>query len=186
MVMIGDFSQLLARENLRHEILEKLLPLNSRFKLVLPENQMVTKSYAANYRQEAPSEEKSFDIRLDKVNPPLEIPARYRSVVWQVENSGGILEPGTYYRAKIYGSTPRRVLAIPLKAVSGKNDQRVFLASSDNRLMEGQVRTGVQDDEYIEVLEGLNEGDVVVLAGREGLIPGSNVQVILDASQGKQ
>ena len=114
MVMIGDFSVLLARENVRHEIMEKLLPLNSRFKLVLSENQTVSKAYAANYRQEEIFKEQSFDIRLGTVNPPLDAPARYRSVVWQVENPGGVLEPGTYYRAKIYGTTGRRVLAIPI------------------------------------------------------------------------
>jgi RND family efflux transporter MFP subunit len=186
MVMIGDFSSLQARENMRHEILEKLLPLDSRFKLVLSENQTVSKAYAANYRQEKFSAEQSFDIRLDQVNPPMDVSARYRSVVWQVENPGGVLEPGTYYRAKIYGTTARRVLAMPIKAVSGITDQRVFLVSSDNRLMEGRVRTGVRDDEYIEILDGLKEGDVVVLTGREGLVPGSSVQVILEASPEKQ
>ncbi len=184
-VMIGDFSVLLARENIRHEFLEKLLPFNSNFKLVLPDNQPVSKAYAATFHKANPSGERSFDIRLSKVEPELSIPSRYRSVTWQVENSGGELEPGTYQQVKIYGTEKRQVLAIPRVAVNGEKDLWVFIVSQDDKLMERHIRTGIQDDEYVEILEGLQEGDVVVVSSREGLLPQLKVQVMLEASSEK-
>lgn len=179
-VMLGDFSTLQARETMSNEILEKLLPLDSRLKLALPEGQPASKAYAANYRQDSVSGDRNFDIRIEQVNPPLNVPARNRSVVWRVDNPGGSLEPGTYYRAKIYGTTPRRVLAIPRKAVSGKMDLKVYTVTADNRMAEARVKIGVHDDEYVEILSGLTEGDIVVLSGREGLSAGSKVQALLE------
>ena len=186
MVMIGDFATLSARENMRQEMLEKLLPLDSTFQLVLPENRTISKSYASNYRQEGATGELSFAIRLDKINPPLEVAAPYRSVVWQVENAGGLLEPGTYYRAKIYGTKKRRALTVPRKAVTGKTAYKVFVIAADGRLTERVVRTGIHDDEYVEIAEGLQEGDVVALTGLEGLQPGAKVQVVLESATKNQ
>lgn len=181
MVMIGDFATLTARENMRQEILEKLLPLDSPFLLVLPENRTVSKSYASNYRQESATGDRSLSVRLDKIYPPMDVPAPYRSVVWKIENAGGLLEPGTHYRAKIYGTQNRRVLTIPRKAITGKTNLRVFAISADNRLTEKTIRIGIQNDEYVEVVAGLNEGDIVALNGLEGLQSGSKVQVVLES-----
>ena len=180
LVMIGDFSSLLARENLRQEVLEKILPTESGFRLVLPENQPVSKAYDANYHQEKMADGMSFAIRLQQVTPPLNVPAPYRSVVWQVDNAGGILEPGTYYRAKIYGTQKRRILAIPRQAVSGRTESQVLVVAPDGRLTEKKIVTGIHDDAYVEVLEGLQEGEIVALTG-QGLRSGARVQAILDA-----
>ncbi len=186
MLMIGDFSTLSARENMRQEVLEKLLSLDSAFQLVLPENRTISKSYASNYRQEGATGELSFAIRLDKINPPLEVAAPYRSVVWQVENAGGLLEPGTYYRAKIYGTKKRRVLTVPRKAVTGKTALKVLMIAADGRLAERTVRIGIQDDEYVEIIDGLQESDVVALTCLEGLQPGTKVQVVLESAPKNQ
>ena len=39
------------------------------------------------------------------------------------------------------------------------------------------IRTGVHDYEYIEVVEGLDEGDVVITSGIEGLNVGIRIVV---------
>lgn len=181
-VMIGDFSTLSVRENMRQEMFERLLPLDSSYLLVLPENRDIDKSYASNYRQEGAGGERSFKIRPEKINPPPEIAAPYRSVVWRIENPGGLLEPGTYYRAKICGTQKHHVLSISRKSVAGKTNMKVFVIDADNRLIERTIRTGIQDEEYVEVIDGLKEGEVIAVTGVEGLSTGAKVQVVLDPS----
>lgn len=185
-VMIGDFSTLSARENMRQEVFETLLPLDSSYRLVLPENLDINKSYASIYRQDSTPGERSFKVRPEKISPPPEIPAAYRSVVWQVENAGGLLEPGTYYRAKICGTQKRHVLSVSRKAVAGKNQMKVWVVGADGRLVERTIQTGIQDDAYVEVLGGLNEGEIVAVTGLEGLRAGAKVQVVLEASAPSQ
>lgn len=179
LVLIGDFSHLIIRENVLHEKLEKLLSVPF-LRLGLKEGQAVNKAYEARFHQAKLSDEKSFAVTMVKVEPPLEVPSKYRSVIWHVENAAGELEPGTYYQAKLYGAEKRRVLAVPLEAISREEPRKVFVVSEDSRLQERVVKIGVQDDEYVEILEGLNEGDIVALAGRAALSTGLKVQVSLE------
>ena len=60
------------------------------------------------------------------------------------------------------------------------------MIAADGRLTERVVRTGIHDDEYVEIAEGLQEGDVVALTGLEGLQPGAKVQVVLESATKNQ
>ena len=43
-----------------------------------------------------------------------------------------------------------------------------------------EVSVGVQDKEYIEILAGVSEGDVVITSGKEGLESGTKAAVQLE------
>ena len=43
-----------------------------------------------------------------------------------------------------------------------------------------KVVTGMDDGEYIEILSGLKEGEVVVTGGTEGLSDGFRAEIVLD------
>ena len=43
-----------------------------------------------------------------------------------------------------------------------------------------QIETGKADKEYIEVTEGLNEGDVVIVSDTRGLKEGTLVEVSIE------
>ena len=185
-VMIGDFSTLSARDTMRQEMFERLLPLDASYRLALPETLDINKSYASSYRQVSATDERSFKIWPEKISPPPEVPATFRSIVWKVENAAGLLEPGTYYRAKISGTQKRHVLSISRKAVTGKSQLKVWVVGADGRLAERTIRTGIQDDAYTEVLDGLSEGDIVAVTGLEGLQAGAKVQAVLETSAPSQ
>jgi HlyD family secretion protein len=62
------------------------------------------------------------------------------------------------------------VLSLPIQAVTAKEEEDnddefyevVFVQSADTVIMK-TVTTGIQDDEYIEILTGLEEGEVAVV-----------------------
>ncbi|BFG71496.1 efflux RND transporter periplasmic adaptor subunit [Sediminibacterium sp. KACHI17] len=97
--------------------------------------------------------------------------------------------PGMSASADIQTNTKQNVLAVPLNAVTTreknsdeKNDKSktssstddktgiddeaveevVFVVQKDNKVKKVKVKTAIQDLNYIEVLEGLNDGDQVV------------------------
>ncbi len=116
----------------------------------------------------------------------MDVPARYRTVLFKIDNSSGLLEPGTFYQVKISGTDRRRVLAVPLEALMGDKELFVYIVGTDGRLKAQPVRKGMQDDEYAEIVSGLNEGDTVVVVGKEGgLAPGMKVQVTLELPDSK-
>ncbi len=54
-------------------------------------------------------------------------------------------------------------LAVPTKAVLGHGNQRYVYRAESERIVRVPVRTGIGNYERTEIIEGLNQGDVVVL-----------------------
>lgn len=91
-----------------------------------------------------------------------------RTVKGRVEtaNASGKLKPGMYGEVRIIARTPVRILAVPEAAVrtmAGKTV--VFLPSAGGTFARREVRTGRQIEGYVEIVEGLREGDRVVTDG---------------------
>ena len=60
----------------------------------------------------------------------------------------------------------------------------VFVVKADNTLERRQVKTGTDDGEFIEVLEGLSNDEVVVTSGMQGLTEGVKVSITLETEGG--
>lgn len=58
------------------------------------------------------------------------------------------------------------VLRVPTQVI--RQDNKVWVLDQDNRLEERTLKTGLANWAYTEVLEGLAEGDQVLLSGNEG------------------
>ncbi|MES2779169.1 MAG: efflux RND transporter periplasmic adaptor subunit [Bacteroidota bacterium] len=96
-----------------------------------------------------------------------------------------VFRPGMSASVEIQTEHAANVIALPIEAVTtrnkadldttatgpkskrklekGKDDAEVvFVCNADNKLVIREVKTGVQDDKYIEIISGLKEGDEVV------------------------
>jgi Cu(I)/Ag(I) efflux system membrane fusion protein/cobalt-zinc-cadmium efflux system membrane fusion protein len=93
-----------------------------------------------------------------------------RTVKARIElvNPGLALKPDMYANVNIQAETVTGALALPGNAVlsSGKG-QTVFVALGEGRFAPRQVKTGVSDEDgYVQILEGLQEGDLVVTSAQ--------------------
>jgi HlyD family secretion protein len=78
--------------------------------------------------------------------------------------------PGMTASVDIETDERKGVLSLPIQAVTAKEEEDnddefyevVFVQSADTVIMK-TVTTGIQDDEYIEILTGLEEGEVAVV-----------------------
>ncbi|BBB90644.1 MAG TPA: efflux RND transporter periplasmic adaptor subunit [Methylomusa anaerophila] len=180
LVMIGELASLYFRNDVAGDILEQLQPLTGRFKLAVHRGDVMEKAYSSSLKDGGTTGgTDAFDLQITGVSPPPETPARYRTVEYRINNSAGLLEPGTYYQVRIYSTEKRQVLCVPQDAVMGGAAPFVFVVGPDSRLEQRPVRTGIQDDEYVEVQSGLSENEVVVVAGKYAeFVPGMKVQAI--------
>lgn len=81
--------------------------------------------------------------------------------------------PGMSASAEIITSTKKNVLCVAIESVSlrdlneednfDENTQVVFVVE-EGKIVQKEVKTGIQDDSYIEILEGVSAGEQVVSA----------------------
>jgi hypothetical protein len=75
--------------------------------------------------------------------------------------------PGIPVRVRLEGRRRERALLVPSSAVRARGEERTVRVVKDGAVSERRVRTGVESDGRVEVLEGLAEGErVVVVAAR--------------------
>lgn len=99
------------------------------------------------------------------VEPVLHADTRTARVRVPVPNPDGLLRPGMYARLDLQVDLGERFV-VPEQAVIYSGEQRVvFLDLGEGRLQPRKIITGLRNDGYIEVLEGLSFGDIVVTSG---------------------
>ena len=106
-----------------------------------------------------------------------------RYVVWEIDNSSGILEPQTYSNMYIRSEQDMSVLAVPLSAMVDQNNNAVYVWTSEGTVERRDIRVGANDGEYAEVLEGLQEGDIVIVSGTDGLETGTKADVAIKEAE---
>lgn len=92
-----------------------------------------------------------------------------------IDNSGGELAPGMFGRFTIAYERHADALVIPAAAVLDEDEQATVYVVSDGEVTRRAVKTGIETNGNIEILEGLSEADVVVVVGHSGLRDGSKV-----------
>jgi membrane fusion protein (multidrug efflux system) len=89
---------------------------------------------------------------------------------------GGI--PGSFVRVRIVTDTRPSTLTIPRRGVVADAGERyVFIAEADT-VRRLEVFVGYEDEGYAEILEGLELGDSVVVAGAGGVRTGTKIKII--------
>jgi RND family efflux transporter MFP subunit len=93
-----------------------------------------------------------------------------------IENPQGTIKAGMYAYVKLPLQVANQALAVPLQALTVGDDPTVFALAKDGTLQERKVKVGLRTSENAQILGGLDEGDVVVVGNRAGLVAGQKVE----------
>jgi RND family efflux transporter MFP subunit len=125
---------------------------------------------------------RQFDGRVARVSPTIDPATRAVTVYVQIPNPAGQLKGGTFATGRIVNRTISGALVVPTAALRQASDSAgVFVYRIVGTTLDvAQVRIGVVDEArgVAEVLEGLREGDRVVVGNVGTLGKGMRVQVI--------
>lgn len=91
------------------------------------------------------------------------------------KNPGGIY-PGMLCEVKIPVEKKKNAMSIEKDAILGDIIKYVFVKNGE-RVIKKIVETGIENDEYVEILSGLKEQDTVILKGNKILKEGMKVEV---------
>ena len=111
--------------------------------------------------------DKSWEGKVEYVYPSLDPKTRSLKVRLRFDNPDEQLKPNMYANVNIFAKPRRKVLTIPREAlIRTGNEQRVIVSMGEGRFMPMKVRVGIETDKYIEILDGLGEGDEVVTSSQ--------------------
>ena len=120
---------------------------------------------------------KTFEGRIDRVSPVVDSGSGTFRVVCAFDG-GGELQPGMFGRIRINYDQRADALAIPRTALLDDGNAPAVFTVRAGKAVRTELKLGYIDGEWVEVRDGLREGDPVVVAGKAALREGSAVQVI--------
>ncbi len=97
----------------------------------------------------------------------------------KLDNTKGDLHPGMSAQLILDESMAEKTLAVPIAAVLTEDGQPYVYKVSDNSIVEqAKVVTGRKNKEMVEIMDGLTEGDKIVIVGQSLLSDGNSVEII--------
>jgi len=110
-------------------------------------------------------QDREYPSQVDFIYPFMEGDTHTARVRVVLENADGFLRPEMYAHIHLKAKLGKR-LVVPESAVLYAGQSRVvFLDLGDGKLAPRKIKTGQRNRKWIEVLEGLEEGDEVVTSG---------------------
>jgi membrane fusion protein (multidrug efflux system) len=119
------------------------------------------------------------DGTISLISPAVDESSRAVKIEAMVANKDSVLRPGLFVESNILLETRKNTLTIPQDAVlrqSGDSTQHIFVVSN-GVAKKVPVTLGVLNAHTVEVLNGVNDGDSVVISGIEKISDGDKVQI---------
>jgi RND family efflux transporter MFP subunit len=124
----------------------------------------------------APFPEETFTGEVTVIAPTLDPRTRTLRVKAQVANADGRLRPGLFARADLGIAKREGALLVPEEAVLQRADgEIIFVVTAEDTARRVVVKTGVQREGRIEIVEGVAAQDHVVVRGHAVLVDGAPV-----------
>jgi Cu(I)/Ag(I) efflux system membrane fusion protein len=125
--------------------------------------------------------DQAFKGKVIFVSPTLDPESRSMRARLEIPNPNGLLKPGMYGDARLFYQRGEK-LAIPASAVmfSGKGIY-AFKDGGDGRLIPVAITIGARSDDWYELLDGLLEGDRIVVSANFLVDSESSMKAAIEA-----
>jgi membrane fusion protein (multidrug efflux system) len=120
----------------------------------------------------------AFGGRVQRISPTLDAATGTFKATIEVLDPKRVLKPGMFARVGIVLERRSAALRIPRGAiVEAEGAPTVFIANGD-KAEQRSIKTGLTNAGLIEVVEGLNGDERIVVVGQNGLKSGSTIRLI--------
>ena len=125
------------------------------------------------------SEEKQqLEGRVTQISPALDPTSRMFKVKIEASNPDLLLKPGMFVRADIIVQEKGDVIVIPKDIILDRRGRKVVYVVQRGIALERRIELGIETSDSVEVTEGLNPEDSLIIEGFETLRNRSRVKVI--------
>lgn len=114
---------------------------------------------------------------ISELSPAISTETRTFKGKLLINNSKLMLRPGMFVKADIVVDRADSAIIIPKNVIqSDRHRKHVFIVEKNTAVLRN-IKTGMEDEDNIEILEGLNVNDALVVRGFETLRENSKVKI---------
>ncbi len=115
---------------------------------------------------------------ISYISPTADPRTQLYAVKIYIDNSDKKIKPGMNGEVRLSMDTVDSTIVIKGNAVLDKEDKKVVFVVEDDVAVEKVVTTGLDTGDYIEIKEGLKEGEQVIVEGQHYVEDGGKVKVV--------
>jgi len=117
----------------------------------------------------------NYEGKINSMVVKTDLSKRYDVEIEVVNKADYLIKPGMFGTGIFEDYRGEKVLTIPRKAIGGSiKSPEVYLVKGDS-VVSRSITASPVDDKNIQVTQGLNAGDVIVVAGQINLVNGSKI-----------
>jgi membrane fusion protein (multidrug efflux system) len=139
-----------------------------RYATALKKDQRITFQVAA-------LQQRQFVGRVDFVDPVVQLPGRTITVKAVVANPKGELQAGMFVEVRLETAVRPNAVVIPEEAILSLQQESFAWVIVDGRATRRVVSLGVRTPGFVEITDGVAEGEQVVVGGVEKMSEGASV-----------
>lgn len=144
--------------------------------LKIPQSELarITAGHEAKVRVDA-MPDREFVASISRISPTIDARnGTFRATAY-INNDSGLLAPGMFGRFDIAYEKHEDALTIPAAAVVEEDNESVVYVVANGAAERRVIRTGIRGNGIVEVLEGIDSQDRIVVTGQSSLRDGSRV-----------
>lgn len=119
-----------------------------------------------------------FSATVVQVSPVVDATSRTKEVILNFDKNDSRINAGMFAKVKLYTQNYAGAITIPSSAIIDKNGDDCVYIVQDSKAVLRKVQTGNSVDSVIQILNGISEGDKVVIEGMRSLSDGADVRDI--------
>lgn len=159
------------------------VPLLARIHLPEREIAKVKVGQTADLKLEALPDQ-SFQAKIKMINPVVDPTSGTFKVTLEVTSGNSILRPGMFASVYLITQTHQNALLVPKQALLLEAEKDTVFIVSGRFAYTQEIKIGFRDDKNIEILDGIKDGEYIIVVGQDGLNNGSEVKLF--DMQGKE
>ncbi|MBF7073112.1 efflux RND transporter periplasmic adaptor subunit [Glaciecola sp. MH2013] len=173
---VGNLTESFQRERMFHIVQQKEL-----YGIVyLPEKELskVHKDQKAALQVTA-LDNKAIAAFVERISPVIDSKTGTFKVTLRVPNEDNLLKAGMFTQVKLNYDTRENTTLIPRKAMLTMDDKiNVFVVGDDGLARKTAIKIGYQEGRLVEVIEGLQGNEQVVVTGHQNLKDAATVEIV--------
>ncbi len=119
-----------------------------------------------------------FDGKVKLINPRIDVQSGTVKVTVETHDESLRMKPGMFVEVRIIIGQKNDILVIPRKSILYKQNKTFVFVLNQMKVTQREITLGLLEEDMVEIVAGLEEGDTIVVVGIESLKDGQSVKVV--------